>query len=336
MLAIRALARAVARERRELHRSTLGRVDVDAITIALEGGDVLDAEPVVFVLGILNLNALGSRWTARSGLLMRDRASREGGRKWFSDATWAGSTGNARIGWKTTLLPFHHLPHSSRPSRLPSHSFATATITHRLSPPQWRMSSTFSSNSGQLQSINHSPSPIGFAFGLAASSAWQPQGPGLLSSCGQQQSLVSQHSSPHESAQEWRHEDTDGDCDESLDRFPIPARRPVRRILLRELASTLPLSRSQQHPATYFSSVIALCACPKKLAPHFQLVGTCRWLALARPPHTHPLLCCPPWPWPLPPPLSLIATNDARTVNRLIIRRLEIGCVDDGMTNPAQ
>ncbi|KLO14501.1 hypothetical protein SCHPADRAFT_996611 [Schizopora paradoxa] len=77
--------------------------------------------------------------------------------------------------------------------------------------------------------VNHSPSPLGFGFGLAASSAWQPQG--LLSSCGQQQSLVSQHSSPHKSAQKRRHEDTDGDRDESMDRSPTPERRPMRRIL---------------------------------------------------------------------------------------------------------
>lgn len=76
--------------------------------------------------------------------------------------------------------------------------------------------------------VNHSPSPLGFGFGLAASSAWQPQG---LVSCGQQQSLVSQHSSPHKLAQKRRHEDADDDRDESMDRSPTPERRPMRRIL---------------------------------------------------------------------------------------------------------
>lgn len=78
--------------------------------------------------------------------------------------------------------------------------------------------------------VNHAPSPLGFGFGLASSTAWQPQG--LLSpSCGQQQSLVSQHSSPHRLAQKRRHDDADDDRDESMDRSPTPERRPIRRVL---------------------------------------------------------------------------------------------------------
>ena len=74
--------------------------------------------------------------------------------------------------------------------------------------------------------VDHSPSPLSFGFGLASAAAvpgWQPPGMQNASSFSPAPSTVGNSSKP---AQKRRHEDADGD--EAMDRSPTPEKRPIR------------------------------------------------------------------------------------------------------------
>ncbi|THH09464.1 hypothetical protein EW145_g1982 [Phellinidium pouzarii] len=89
--------------------------------------------------------------------------------------------------------------------------------------------------------VTHSPSPLGFGFGLstAALPGWQPpamQPPAFLPSPSHQAF------SAQKTAQKRRHDDADDD--ESMDRSPTPERRPTRRI--KQIRQRLPESGSHE------------------------------------------------------------------------------------------
>lgn len=88
--------------------------------------------------------------------------------------------------------------------------------------------------------VDHSPSPLGFGFGLSSAASvpgWQP--PGMQAA--PFSPAPSAFSGSHKASQKRRHDETDGD--ELMDRSPTPERRPVRPIKQMRIRSSE--SRSQ-------------------------------------------------------------------------------------------
>ncbi|EJD03996.1 uncharacterized protein FOMMEDRAFT_81765 [Fomitiporia mediterranea MF3/22] len=94
--------------------------------------------------------------------------------------------------------------------------------------------------------VDHSPSPLGFAFGLSSAASvpgWQPPGmqtPPFVPS-------ASTFSGSQKAAQKRRHDDSDHD--EAMDRSPTPERRPVRP--MKQMRVRPAESRSQEGAADH-------------------------------------------------------------------------------------